>query len=38
MLTQSKPEQAAKLMEQAQAEVDARFRLYEMLAGHGGQG
>ncbi len=37
MLTQSKPEQARKLMEQAQAEVDARFKLYQMLAGNGGQ-
>jgi pyruvate-ferredoxin/flavodoxin oxidoreductase len=38
MLTLSQPEQAKALMEQAQAEVDARFKLYEMLAGNGGQG
>jgi pyruvate-ferredoxin/flavodoxin oxidoreductase len=38
MLTQSKPEQAARLLEQAQAEITARFSMYEMLARDGGQG
>ncbi len=37
MLTQSKPEQAARLMEMAQAEVDSRYKLYQMLADNGGQ-
>ena len=32
MLTKSKPEVAKHLLEQAQAEVDARWQMYQYLA------
>jgi len=32
MLVKSKPELAQRLLQQAQAEVDARWQLYEYLA------
>jgi pyruvate-ferredoxin/flavodoxin oxidoreductase len=32
MLTKSKPEVAKTLLEQAQAEVDARWQMYQYLA------
>jgi pyruvate-ferredoxin/flavodoxin oxidoreductase len=34
MLTKSRPEEAKRLFEQAQRDVNARWRLYELLASH----
>jgi pyruvate-ferredoxin/flavodoxin oxidoreductase len=37
MLTKSMPENAARLIELAQAEVDSRWKLYQKLASDNGE-